>query len=248
MLAATLLVWLAGAVAPAPPLTVCFEDVPMQPWTMPDGSGLNLALLHRVEAATGERFAFVRRPWKRCMEEARTGKVDAVVGSADTPERRTFGSFPTLPDGAADQDAALYSDSAWVYLRSGGGGRWNGAELAPGGGAVIAQTGYHAAELLAGRGLRVHGVKTAEEGLRLLASGAADVAVLQSLPARRQVGSAYRATVQLAPKPFVTLDYYLMFSRAAFARDPARAQRIWAAIAAARRDPAYRALERAALR
>ncbi|MGZ3182758.1 MAG: substrate-binding periplasmic protein [Telluria sp.] len=247
MLAATLLVWLAGAAAPAPPLTFCFEDVPMQPWTMPDGTGLNLALLRRVEAATGERFAFVSRPWKRCMEEARTGKVDAVVGAADTPERRIFGSFPTLPGGAADRDAALYSDSAWVYLRGGGAARWNGAELAPGGGAVIAQTGYHAAELLAGRGLRVHGVKTAEEGLRLLASGAADVAVLQSMSARRQVRSSNFATVQLSPQPFVTLDYYLMFSRAAFARAPARAQRIWAAIAREKRSAAYRQLERTAL-
>lgn len=243
MAAGMWLVWLAAA----PVLTFCYEDVPMRPWTTPDGRGLNFELLHRVEAVTGEHFRFVARPWKRCLEETRSGVLDGVVASADTPERRAYAVFPMQPSGKADARAALYAEPVHVYLRRQGAASWDGKALRVPQGGVIAQSGYHAADLLAARGHRVVAVKDAEEGLRLLASGLADAAALQSQTTLNLARRQYAQQVRVVQPPYVTLHYYLMVGRRVYQRDPARIERIWAALAAERATASYRKQEQEAL-
>lgn len=236
-----------GAARAAAPLTLCYEDVEQGPWTYPDGTGLNFDLLHRVEALTGEHFVFVSRPWKRCMEEVRTGHVDGVVGPADTPERRRYGSFPLLPNGTSDPQAALYDDTVHVFLRRAGAARWDGQTLSSPHGPVIVQRGYLAAELLAARGVDVYPVKSADEGLRMLAAGMADAAVLQGASARERArdNAWFARTIALDPRPYHVFTFHLMFARASAAATAARTRTIWAAIAQVRAGAEYRALEAA---
>ncbi len=54
-------------------LKFCFEDEVQFPWTKPDGSGLTIELLKRVEERLGERFEFIAKPWKRCQGEVSNG-------------------------------------------------------------------------------------------------------------------------------------------------------------------------------
>jgi polar amino acid transport system substrate-binding protein len=249
-----LLAWLLAGALMAPgaahalaPLTLCYEDVEQGPWTFPDGTGLNFELLHRVEAITGEHFAFISRPWQRCLEEVRTGRVDGVVGPADTPERRRFGRFPLLPNGASDPQAALYDDIVYVFLRRAGAARWDGRALRSPGAPVLVQRGYLAAELLAARGIAIYPVKSADDGLRMLAAGMADAAVLQgaSARARARADAQLAQAVVLDPRPYHVFTYHLMFSRASALATPARLRAIWAAIARVRASADYRALEAA---
>jgi polar amino acid transport system substrate-binding protein len=91
----------------------------------------------------------------------------------------------------------------------------------------------------------VHPVKSADDGLRMLAAGMADAAVLQGTRARARV----RAEAQFAraivpdPRPYHVFTFHLMFSRASAAAAPARIGAIWAAIARVRASADYRALE-----
>ncbi len=221
--------------------------VPQAPWTMPDGRGLNFELLKRVEKLTGERFVFVSRPWKRCEEETRNGTMAGMVGAADSPERRRFSLPPLLPDGMPNPGKALYSDRVDLFTRNGSGASWDGQQLINPRGVVVAQRGYYVAQMMRERGQHVlESIKSAEEGLRMLAAGSADVAVLLG-PGEEQVRNdpRFRERITMAAQPFVVFPFYLMIGKKYYAANQARIEAIWNAIAAVRADPAYRQIEAA---
>jgi polar amino acid transport system substrate-binding protein len=249
----TLVCWFGlAASASAAPLRLCYEDVPQPPWTMPDGTGLNLTLLKLVEHAAGEQFQLFVKPWKRCIEELKGGQMDALVGAADTPERRAFLVPPVLADGRANPDAALNQDQVYVFLRVGGKATWNGKDLVTPHNEVVAQRGYMVADVLRQRGYTViDAVKSAEDGLRMLAAGAADAAVLEGLAAHSLArnDARFKGKVTEARPPYMVMSAYLSFSRLAYQREPSRIEAIWSALSTVRSNPDYQRMvnERLAL-
>ena len=250
-LTVTILCGLAQAAVLAAPLQLCYEDAPQAPWTMPDGTGLNIELLKRVARLTGEEFTFHPRPWKRCQEETRTGRMDGMIGGADSPDRRAYSLPPLHADGTANSDKALYQDHASVFIRIGSGAAWDGRELVNPRGVVAAQRGYYVADMLQQRGQRVlDTVKSVEDGLRMVAAGMADVAVLQGRAAEDRVrGDArFRDTIAVARIRYVKLPLYLHISRKVYDRDPRRIEAIWSAIPVVRATPEFRKMEAEARR
>lgn len=242
---------LAVADLSAAPLNLCFEDVPQAPWTMPDGTGLNIELLKRVERLTGEQFHYIARPWKRCEEETRSGVMDGMIGPSDNPRRRAFSMPPLKPDGAPDPDRALYHDHVMLFLRTGSGAGWDGKHLVNPRGIAVAQRGYYAVNVLQGLGQKVIDTpKSAEEGLRLLAAGVADVAVLMGRGSEESLRNdpRFQGKIELARQPFAMQDFHLMIGRKAFDKEPARFEAIWNAIATVRATPDYRRIEAAQVR
>lgn len=238
----------AAQCASAAPLRLCYEDVPQPPWTMPDGSGLNIELLKRVEKLIGERFVLSSRPWLRCMEETRIGRMDGMIGGADSPERRQFSVPPLLPDGSPDASRAMYYDNVSFFLRSDSGVAWDGKELTNPRGIVVTQRGYFVADLMRARGQKViDTVKSADEALRVLASGNADVALLMenSVQGKLRDDPRFRDRIEMAPVPFTVFPFYLLIAHRSYKKDPARFEAIWSAIAAVRATPDYRKLEAA---
>jgi polar amino acid transport system substrate-binding protein len=236
----------AARAAHGAPLQFCYEDVPQPPWTMPDGSGLNIELLKRVEALTGERFVLVRRPWLRCVEETKLGVMDGMIGAADSPERRQFTLPPMLPDGSADARKALYLDNVSLVMRVGSRAAWDGKELHNPRGLVVAQRGYFVAGLMRERGQRVlEQVKSADEALRLVVSGSADVAVLMehSVHDLLRNDPRFRGHLKMAPIPFTVFPFHLLIGRLSYEKNPARIEAVWNAIATVRSTPEYRKLE-----
>jgi polar amino acid transport system substrate-binding protein len=251
MLAVLLVAFFATALAQAAPLRLCYEDVPQPPWTMPDGTGLNFALLAQVEKLTGEQFALFARPWTRCLQEIKGGLMDGLIGAADTPERRAFVLPPLQADGQANVAAALYTDQALVFTRAGSNASWNGKELVTARRDVVAQRGYMVASVLRQQGMHViDSVKSAEDGLRLVVAGGADTAVLQGdiaiALARRD--PRFKGKVVEAKEPYMTSAYYLVFNRALALREPGRIEAIWQAIASTRSTPDYQKRESEQLR
>ncbi len=245
LIAAVLLFGLTAGAAAAP-LAICYEDVVQRPWTTPDGGGLNLELLKRVEKRLGEKFVFTAKPWKRCMEEVRAGSMDAVVGAADSPERRRHYRVPTLPDGRADLAGALYQDAYMVFYRKGSGAGWDGRELVPAGGRVLVQHGYVISELLRARGYQPDElVKAPVDGLRMLANGGRDIAILHGREPLALVRDdpRFQGKVLQAALPYEVMGFYLLFGRTSHERQAARIEAIWRAIALERRSPSYQQLE-----
>jgi polar amino acid transport system substrate-binding protein len=235
----------AGEVGAAP-LTLCYEDVPQVPWTYPDGTGLNIELLKRVEKVTGETFTYLARPWKRCMEEAKTGLIDGLIGAADSPSRRQFAVPPLLPNGFPNAEKAMYDDNVNVFIRVGSNASWDGQALTNPRAIAIAQTGYFVVDLLRQRGQSVKDmVKSAEDGLRMLAAGSADVAVLMGQQPLDLVRTdpRFKGKIEVAAQPFIKFSFYLIVSRSTYNANPKRIEAIWTAIRDVRATPEYRALE-----
>lgn len=239
----------AAQAAAAPPLTLCFEEVIHLPWSRPDATGLNFDLLDRVQRQLDEHFIYAGKPWRRCIEELRTGSVDAVIGAADSVQRREFARFPALPDGSADPARAMFESNFYVYLRVGGKASWDGHTLSTPDHAVAVPPGYIIGPILRQRGLEPRELaRSAQDGLRLLADGMFDAALLLGDEAgdiARQ-DPRFRGKVVQAPVPYLPLSLYLMVGRNTYARDPTRIDAIWQAIARVRQTPEYRKLESAA--
>jgi polar amino acid transport system substrate-binding protein len=236
--------------AGAAPLKLCHEDISQPPWAMSDRSGLSFDLLAKVEKVTGEQFRYIGRPWRRCLEELRLGLVDGVVGAGDSPERRTFARFPLTPDGRVNSDAAIYVDRAYVFMLPGAHASWDGKDLYSENKAVIAQHGYLVAEMLRERGYDVQGVKSAEEGLRMLVAGIADVAVLQGLAASdvAKRDPRFRGKVQQSKQLYLQFPVYLIIASKLYEANPKRIETIWSAVASIRASADYRLQELATTR
>lgn len=234
----------AGAAHASPkPLVMCYEDVVQRPWTTPSGGGLTIELLRRVEKQLGEQFTYMPKPWRRCLEELRTGAVDAAIGAADDPGRRAFAIFPSLPDGALDPSRAVGSDYAHVFLRAAGAASWDGKQLVAPNNEVAVQSGYIVGAVLRERGYHARElVKSADDGLRMLAAGLFDVAILQGFEASSLARSdpRFQGVVKQAPQPYAVFMLYLPFNRKVYARDPRRIEAVWRAIASVRQSQEYR--------
>ncbi|MYN04179.1 transporter substrate-binding domain-containing protein [Pseudoduganella sp. DS3] len=251
MLTIAVVLALAAARAGAAPLNFCMEDIPQAPWTMPDGSGLNIELLKRVAKLTGEQFNYVARPWKRCEAETRSGIMDGMIGPSDNPRRRAFSRPPLKADGTQDPSRAMYHDHVDLYLRVDSGASWDGKNLHNPRKMVVAQRGYYIVEILQARGQTViDTAKAAEDGLRLLAAGSADVAVLMGRDAEALLRDdpRYLGKVVLAKQPFASFDFHLMVGRKAYDKDPKRFEAIWNAIAKVRATTEYQRLEQSQVR
>lgn len=236
----------APALAAGAPLTMCYEDVAQRPWSSPDGSGLNFELLRRAGKLAGEQFIYAAKPWRRCIEELRLGTVDAVIGAADSRDRRAFASYPLLQDGGADPARALFTDRVYVYLRVGGQGSWDGRTLVAPNMEVAVQPGYLIASVLRERGFKPREMgKSADDGLRLLLSGMFDVAILQGTEAGKVMNNDARFQNQVvqAPHPYWVAALHLPFNRELYHRNPRRVEAIWRAIATVRQSAEYRQLE-----
>ena len=241
---------LATCAFAAKPLTICVEEAPQRPWTMPDVSGLAIDLLGLVQQQLGEEFGYVVRPWRRCLEELKLGAVDAVVGGAATPERQRYARFPLRADGEPDSAQAMYTDRFDVYLRAGSGAAWDGRTLTLGARpTVLTQRGYAVVEQLRQQGYTVADIATtASDALRHLAAGVHDVAIVQA----SEAGYVYRKNSQLhsavarAGTPYFEAPMYLMVSTAAYERDAGRIDALWREIANSRQTRAFRQLERTA--
>jgi len=244
---------IAAAQAPAwgAPLNFCYEDVPQAPWTMPDGSGLNIELLKRAARLAGEQVNFIARPWRRCEEETRTGVMDAMVGPSDNSRRRAYSVPPRKADGAQDPERAMYHDHVDLYLRVDSGASWDGKTLVNPRKLVVAQRGYYIVDMLQQRGQKVIDTpKSAEDGLRLLAAGSADVAVLMGRDAENLLREdpRYQGRVVLAKEPYASFDFHLMAGRKSYDKDPKRFEALWNAIAKVRATADYQRLEQSLAR
>lgn len=247
-LAAVLALSLAGNSHAHLPLRFCFEDVQQQPWTTPDKQGLNFVLLNAVEKSLNEKFVYVALPWKRCLAYVANGEVDGVVAAVYSPERAKYALVPSHADGKERREAALYVDDFHIFVSAGSKVSWNGKQFSNLRGAVAAQAGFIVVSQLRSMGLQVdESSKTAESGLRLLAAGSVEAAVLQGRQAlyHQRQDARFRDLAKL-PQAFAHVPLHLMIARPSHQKDPKRIEAIWSAIEKERASAEYQAKEKEA--
>ena len=240
-----------GGVMAAEPLTLCVEDAPQRPWTLPTVAGLSIDLLREVAKRRHEQFQFVVRPWRRCLEDLRVGEIDAVVGGAATAERSAYARYPMGDDGQPDPQRALYADRYDVYKRRDSTGHWDGKVLTlPARPTILVQRGYVVADLLRSRGFAIdERASSAQDALRHLTDNYFDIAIIQASEANMEFrgNAAFHDQLVREATPYFEAPMYLMVSHPSYGRNPKRIEQIWHAIGAVRHSADYQRREKAAL-
>lgn len=117
------------------------------------------------------QIEFTRAPWKRCLNDLKLGKVDAVIGRY-TPERAEFATYPRLMNGMVDTSKALSVTASCFIHDVSLPLKWDGTRLdveQPQG--LIAPMGYSVVEDLKALGFDVYEASNIELAHKLLFSG-----------------------------------------------------------------------------
>nr|BDT27536.1 transporter substrate-binding domain-containing protein [Bacteriovorax sp. HI3] len=235
----------------AEPIKLCYEDVVVFPWITGDKQGLALSEMIYIEKKLNIRFKYVRLPWKRCMLEAQSGKVDALIAASFTSERTKWGVYPTKNNGQLDTSLKLHSDSYIVYVRNDSAIRWeDGKFVNLGSNQVGVQLGYSVGNDLLEAGYPVYSTSsTAAELLEALQKKVVNVAVLQHMPSIKTLNEkpALGKGITAMPQPFKEMDQYLLFTKTFYAHNKDLTHKIWNTIPQARESGEYQKLKKTLL-
>lgn len=227
---------------------LCYEDVIVFPWITGDKQGLALSEMQFIEKKLNIKFQFVRLPWKRCMLEAQSGKVDGLIAASFTQERTEWGVYPTKNNGELDSNLRLHSDSYTVYVRNDSQIKWkNGKFINLGSNQVGVQLGYSVGNDLRDAGYQVYSAtSTAAELLENLQNKTVNVAVLQHLPTLKTLNENPKLGLGISAQkePFKTMDQYLLFTKHFYERNKKLSHKIWNAIPLARESAEYQKLRK----
>lgn len=244
-----LLLSLAGAsprAAEPAPLQICTGDDDAYPWQLNDRPGLALLLMRRVEQRLGLRFVVTPKPWKRCLLELNAGVVDAAFKSSYSAERAAEGAVYPMQGDKPDADKRLLIDSYSLFRIKGSKVEWDGQQLRADG-VLGAQSGFSVVAQLKGLGAQVDdGNRLALGSLQKLAAGRVVAVALQTQEGDAQLeqNPELAARIERVSPVLVEKPYFLVFSRAYYARHETQVRAIWATIAKVRESAEYKALVR----
>lgn len=223
-------------------LTLCFENTDVLPWRTREKVGLNFTMLDAVAARTGLRLEYQGRPWRRCHDDLRAGRVDGTFGISVTPERQAFAAFPggDLPDATK----RMFEGGYVLVRRRGNAVDYDGERIIGLVGLIGAEPATSIAQDLRRHGYAVDDAAPSPQALlRKLAAGrigAAAVGTDQMLQLRQQ-RHAWLDDLEVLPRPLVDKPYFLALSKPLVTRHPELARRIWEAVAEVRESEAYQA-------
>lgn len=248
LLLISLLITLFSLPTFAEPVRLCYEDVVVFPWITGEKQGLALTELLYIEKKLNLRFKYTRLPWKRCMLEAQSGKVDALIAASFTKERTRWGVYPTKPNGQLDSNLKLHSDRYIVYVRDDSPIRWEKGKFTNiGSNQVGVQLGYSVGEDLKEAGYSVYSTSsTAAELFEALQKKIVNVAVLQHMPSLKALNEKpfLNQGISLMPEPFKEMDQYLLFTKRFYNQHPEICHKIWNTIPLVRESAEYNKIKK----
>lgn len=228
-------------------IQLCFEDDDVRPWRTREKTGLNFDMLSAVASASGVRFVFHARPWRRCHEQLGKGQFDGSFAMSFTPERQSFAVYP--PGQPPDPNLRML-DSGYVLVRRRGTSvSFDGERISEIRSPIGAEPGMSIVQDLRRQGYAVDDASPNTMALLIkLDAGRIDAAAVGSDQMRDLLlreGPRLR-NLEVLPRPLVTKSYFLVFSRQFVAAHPQVAERIWQGVAAYRESPEYQAALNAA--
>lgn len=224
----------------APVLRLCSLDVDFAPVARVDFTGHYQYLLQLAARKAGIRIERKVAPRRRCMDELRSGKSDAMIG-AFTQERYATAAFP-MAGNAPDVTKSFGTVRYYPYRRTEDSVRWDGERFHDLDGSVGVESAFvFVTDRLRELGVPYEdGAKTLEQNMDKLRADRVDVVIGMDLEADRLVASRHAGRIERAGGAFDLSPMYLILSRQFHARHPELAQRLWRAVQEARNSPAYK--------
>lgn len=218
--------------APAAPLDLkmCIFDHPFPPLTYPDGSGQAQEVLRKASRLQPVQIHNVVAPRFQCMEQLRTGQVDAML-AAFIEDRTAYASFP-MKEAQADVGRAVAEVAFTVSRRRGGTVEWDGRQFVDlGRQPVGTQPGLLHVSLL--RQLNVvidDSADSPEQVFAMLAQNRVAAVVTQQGEGEQIIARKYKGEIEMLPTPFQVTPMYLIVNKAFYRRHQAQIDAYWDAV------------------
>jgi hypothetical protein len=218
--------------APAAPLELklCVFDHPFPPMTYPDGSGQAQDVLRRAARLQPVQIQTVVAPRFQCMEQLRTGQVDAML-AAFIEERTAYSAFP-MKDSQPDVSRAVGEVNFSVSRRRGGTVDWDGKQFVNlGRQPVGTQPGLLHVALL--RQLNVvidDSAGSPEQAFAMLAQNRVAAVVTQQGEGEAIIARKYKGEIDMLPTPLIVTPLFLSVNRNFYQRHQAQIDSYWDAV------------------
>lgn len=224
---------------------VCLESQNNMPFI--DGSTINGnvqfgshgALPDLLMLAANEvklELEFISLPWKRCIQELKQGKSDALFAAIWSQGRESWGVFPKVGSDI-DNDLALWFGDYSVYSRIHSDLKWNGTDFSGVENGIGAPFGYIAYQKL--ERLKVLPARNigANEAFPLLAKGRLDGYVIENTIGDRYIQEHDLGgdIVKLTPV-FMEVHWFIPVSHQWYKDQKALTHRFWKVLAKIRKN------------
>jgi len=186
-------------------LHICHENEDAFPWLLKDKPGYSQIMMAQLEKQLGTPIKLMPMPWKQCLAELKSGKVDAAMNASFNAERAEFAHYPLKLDGEADATKRMYRATYALYKGKAAAVSWDGKALTAAG-TIGAQAGFSIVAQLKQLGAKVEdNAPTADELLNRVASGRYLAAALQTTEADNSLAAlpALQGKVERVNPPLV---------------------------------------------
>jgi len=211
-------------------LKMCIFDHPFPPLTYPDGSGQAQDVLRRASRLQPVQIQTVVAPRFQCMEQLRTGQVDAML-AAFIEDRTSYAAFP-VRDSQPDASRAVGEINFSVSRRRGGTLDWDGKQFINlGRQPVGTQPGMLHVALL--RQLNVvidDSAASPEQAFAMLAQNRVVAVVTQQGEGEQIIASKYKDEIEMLPTPLTVTPMYLIVNKAFYRKHQPQIDAYWDAV------------------
>jgi ABC-type amino acid transport substrate-binding protein len=211
-------------------LKMCIFDHPFPPMTYPDGSGQAQEVLRRASRLQPVQINTVVAPRFQCMEQLRTGQVDAML-AAFIEDRTSYSAFP-MKDSQPDVSRAVGEMNFSVSRRRGGSVEWDGKQFVNlGRQPVGTQPGLLHVSLL--RQLNVvidDSASSPEQAFAMLAQNRVAAVVTQQGEGEAIIARKYKGEIEMLATPLVTTPMYLIVNKGFYQKHQAQVDGYWDAV------------------
>lgn len=212
------------------------EDKQVFPFWMGDGpnvrrpnGGVTYELLRMIDAEIAEiEIVYQRFPWRRCQQNLRKGKADAIIGSFNE-ERLKIGVYPSR-DGQLDTARYISQEQYCLYRGLHTALSWDGETFCVTRDITVSvPRGYSIIPFLREQKLNVYEVESTDLAMTMLANGRVDGAIstcrqIEAVLAQRKTVSE---NVVANPLPLSVRNYYIILSKQFVRAHPVLSERIW---------------------
>ena len=225
-------------------LVLGFDNQDNFPWVMANGKGVALSLVQQAAARNGYTIEWKSMPWKACLDELKTGKLDGVVNGSFKPERMQMGAYPMKNAREPDVSKRLHTAGYSLFRLKGAAVDYDGSKLLDlNGGTVGAQAGVSVVGQLEAMGVKVDSSMSEPKAiLKKVLAGELAAAALHTAATKNILAGDVELAGKIVPssKPLSSKPYYLMFSHEMITDHKVTTELIWGSIAEVRESQAFK--------
>ena len=223
-----------------------YENVDSFPWTMKDGSGIDIILLDMTDAALDDvKFEYVQAPWKRCLDNIKSGMTEGCFTASYKEKRLEFGYYPgTHKADQPDTSLQLHASSYSLYVPKDSSINVTGNMAIEGlNGKIAAPRGYSIGDDLAKEGYAIDAnASNTLNNFKKLVDGRVEAVAALTLNGDNLLSKNPNLSSKIKgiSEPLVNKPYYLMFSKQFVNGNTELAEKIWKTAAEIRESQEFK--------